>query len=64
MRVRNDENLGPKASLESEVSSWMKHHTIHDLELMAVRMDHQGRDSAEIRHLIDDLVSMEKQYSS
>lgn len=64
MRVRNEENLGLRATLESEVTSWMKHHTIHDLELMASKMDRQGRDSAELRHQIDDLVSMEKQFSS
>jgi hypothetical protein len=64
MRVRNEEILGQKANLESDVVSWMKQHTINDLETMAVKMDRQGRDSAEIRQLIDDLVTMEKQFSS
>ncbi|OPY33264.1 MAG: hypothetical protein A4E32_00941 [Methanomassiliicoccales archaeon PtaU1.Bin124] len=64
MRVRNEEILGQKAALESDVVAWMQQHTIHDLENMALKMDRQGRSSAEIRHLIDDLVTMEKEFSS
>lgn len=62
MRVRNEEISGRKAALESDVVAWMKNHTIHDLEIMAEKMDRQGRDSAELHHLIDDLVTMEKEF--